>query len=233
MKFQSPLPLSLAALSLAVLLPASTLPAFAQSGAASPAQSSATAQRGMRAARRMVRARATLDRNLDSTKVKPGDEFRARLAKKVQLNNGPLLPEGTVLVGKVAADDMNVGGTSKFALRFTHANLKDGQVVPIKATIVGIYAPETVTSEDYPIPAGDEVPNTWNDGTLAVDQIDALPGVNLHSKIASKNSGVFVSTKKDNFKLEAESEFALAIAAQHHHMNNMKGMSGMSGTGNQ
>ncbi len=233
MKFQSPLPLSLAALSLAVLLPASTLPAFAQSGAASPAQSSATAQRGMREAMRMVRARATLDRNLDSTKVKPGDEFRARLAKKVQLNNGPLLPEGTVLVGKVAADDMNVGGTSKFALRFTHANLKDGQVVPIKATIVGIYAPETVTSEDYPIPAGDEVPNTWNDGTLAVDQIDALPGVNLHSKIASKNSGVFVSTKKDNFKLEAESEFALAIAAQHHHMNNMKGMSGMSGTGNQ
>ena len=230
MKFQSPLPLSIAALSLAVLLPASNLPAFAQSDAASPSQSSATAPHGMREAMRMVRARAALDRDLDSNKVKPGNEFRAKLAKKVQLDNGPLLPEGTVLVGRVVADDMNVGGTSKFALRFTHATLKDGQVVPIKATIVGIYAPETVSSEDYPVPRGDEVPNTWNNGTLAVDQIDALSGVDLHSKIASRNSGVFVSTKKDNFKLEAGSEFALAIAAQHHHM---KGMSGMSGTGNQ
>ncbi len=233
MKFQSPLPLSIAALSLAVLLPASTLPAAAQSDAAPPSQSATTSPHGMREAMRMVHARAALDRDLDSNKVKPGNEFRAKLAKKVQLDNGPVLPEGTVLVGKVSIDDMSIGGTSKFALRFTHANLKDGQVVPIKATIVGIYAPETVSSEDYPVPTGDEVPNTWNDGTLAVDQIDALPGVDLHSKIASRNSGVFVSTKKDNFKLIAGSEFALAIAEQRHHPKSMKGMSSMSGTGNQ
>jgi hypothetical protein len=187
----------------------------------------------MREAMRMVPARAALDRNLDANKVKSGDEFRAELVKKVQLDNGPLLPEGTVLVGRISTDDMNVGGTSKLALRFTHANLKDGQVVPIKATIVGIYGPETMSSEDYPVARGDEVPNTWNDGTLAVDQIDALSGVDLHSKIASRNSGVFVSTKKDNFKLTAGSEFALAIAEQHHHMKGMKGMSGMNGPNNQ
>lgn len=233
MKFPSALPLSIAALSLAVLLPASTLPASAQSDAAPPSQSATTSPHGMREAMRMVRARAALDRDLDSNKVKPGDEFRARLAKKVQLENGTLLPEGTVLVGKISTDDMNTAGTSKLALRFTHANLKDGQVVPIKATIVGIYGPETVSSEDYPVSTGDEVPNTWNDGTLAVDQIDALSGVDLHSKIASRNSGVFVSTKKDNFKLTAGSEFALAIAQQHHPMKDMKGMGGMNGTNNQ
>ncbi len=223
--------LPLAALSLVILLPSS-----AQTGAMQntpTAQSATTPPHGMREAMRMVRARAALDRDLDSNKVKPGDEFRAKLAKKVQLDNGPELPEGTVLVGRVSTDDMKIDGTSKLALRFTHANLKDGQVVPIKATIVGIYAPETVSSEDYPVPRGDEVPNTWNNGTLAVDQIDALSGVDLHSKISSRNSGVFVSTKKDNMKLIAGSEFALAIAKQHPHMKGMKDMSGMNGSVNQ
>lgn len=49
---------------------------------------------------------------------------------------------------------------------------------------------------------------------LQIDEIGALSGVDLHSRIASKNSGVFVSTKKDDMKLSAGSEFALAIAVR-------------------
>jgi hypothetical protein len=187
----------------------------------------------MREAMRMVPARAALDRDLSADKVKPGDEFRAKLAKRVQLDNGPELPAGTVLVGQVSTDDMNESGTSKLALRFTHAILKDGQTVPIKATIVAIFPPENTNADNDPVAAGDQAPNSWNDGTLAVDQINALPGVDLHSKIASRNSAVFVSNTKDNMKLRVGSELALAIAQQHHPMGQMNGMGGMNNNSNQ
>jgi hypothetical protein len=39
-----------------------------------------------------------------------------------------------------------------------------------------------------------------------------MSGVDLHSRIASKNSGVFVSPKDKNVKLASGSELALALA---------------------
>jgi hypothetical protein len=59
-----------------------------------------------------------------------------------------------------------------------------------------------------------QIPNSWNDGTLQVDQIGAVKDIDLHSRISSHNSGVFVSTKKHDVKIPAGSEIALAIAAR-------------------
>ena len=39
-----------------------------------------------------------------------------------------------------------------------------------------------------------------------------VSGVDLHSKISSQNSGVFVSMKKNDVKLKAGSEIQFAIA---------------------
>lgn len=222
---KSAIGLSTAALSLALLLPVSAQNAYAQSSQDS--QNTNAPLRGTREAMRMVPARAALKQTLNADKTQPGYQFRAVLSKKVQLENGPELPAGTVLVGRIVTDDMNVAGTSKLALRFTQADLKDGQVVPIKATIVGVFPPESSNAQGYPVAAGDQVPNSWNDGTLAVDQIGVMSGVDLHSKIASRNSGVFVSTKKDDVKLSAGTEIALAIAARG------QGGEGMTGTDGQ
>ena len=192
MKLSLTLPFSVAVLSLAVLAP--TL-----------ARAQTTTH--------LVPARAALSQALVASKLKPGDEFRATLSEKVQLQNGPKLPAGTVLLGQIAIDDTNQSGTSKLVLRFTSARLKNGQTVPIKATIVGIAAPHDDTIEATPVNAGDQVSKSWNDGTLVVDQVEAVSGVDLHSRITSTNSGVFVSTK-DNVKLKSGSEFVLAIAEQ-------------------
>jgi len=83
--------------------------------------------------------------------------------------------------------------------------------VPVKATIVGFFGPGANDSGSYPVAPGDQVPNSWNDGTLQLDQIDVAGGVDLHSKIASANSGVFVSTKKNDIKLSRGSEIQFAI----------------------
>ncbi len=181
-----------------------TLPMYSATGSNSATQPLG----GQREAMRMVPAQAELVQTLDSKKTPPGYKFEARLASTVHLDNGVELPRGTMLEGTVATDDMQVNGMSKLALRFTKATTKSGEVVPIKATIVGIDRAEEMDAES------DQATNDWTDKTLAVDQEGVLPGVDLHSRISSRNSGVLVSTDKDKMTLHSGSEIELAIAAR-------------------
>jgi hypothetical protein len=187
---------------LAVTTTLLVLPLFAYSQTSPPDAQAPIA--GHREAVRMVPARAVLLRGLDAK-----DE--AKLVQKVTLTNGTVLPNDTILAGEVTVDDLQQKGMSTLAIRFNQAHLKDGSVVPIKATIVGFYVPRGGGWHDYPVRPGDQVPNSWNDGSLQFDQIGVVGDVDLHSKISSANSGVFVSTKKDNIKLGEGSEIQFAI----------------------
>jgi hypothetical protein len=160
---------------------------------------------------RMVRALAELMRPLDAKKDQSGSAVQAKLVQKVTFTDGTELPKDTFLIGEVTVDDMQEQGVSKLALRFNQARLKNGTVVGIKATIVGFYGPGAGDSQIYPVEAGDQVPNSWTDGTLQLDQINVVADVDLHSKISSGNSGVFVSTKKGDVKLKEGSEIQFAI----------------------
>lgn len=174
--------------------------------------SNSTSPAAKHEAMKMVKARAQLMNLLDAKKLQPGANFQAELDKTVHLDNGPKLPGGTILKGTVEADDMNVSGNSKLVLRFSSAQLKDGQTLPIKATIVGLYKPGDDSAGSW-YDMDTPPPNTWNNGTLAVDQLGVESGVDLHSKIASRNSGVFVTTSKDDVKLPRGSDINLALAA--------------------
>jgi hypothetical protein len=184
------------------------LPVLAQTSPSDQSQGSAgVASSESAGALHLVPATALLLDTLDAKKLEPGASFTARLNTRVHLANGTELPPGTVLQGAVTSDDMNLQGTSKLALQFTTARLKDGQSVPIKAAIVGLYSNDGF----------DDAYNgwaDWNQQTVGVDQLDAMSGVDLHSKIDSQNSGVFVTTRKDDVKLGRGSNFSLAIAAE-------------------
>lgn len=184
-------------------------------------QQSAMTSSGTSEAKDMVPAEAALARTLDAKDAKPGQAFEAKLASKVHLKDGQTLPRGTVLVGKVGQDDMNESGKSKLALCIDQARLKDGKTIPLKATIVGVYGPQAGDADtvDYQVASGDQEPNNWSRSITQVDQIGALSGVDLHSKIGSQNSGVLVSTKKDDIKLKTGTELALAIAPENQNQN--------------
>lgn len=201
-----------AALSIALLVPAISYGQSASNSQSS--QDSENQSAAQQEAAQMVPARSYLRHTLDAKNSKPGTQFTTTLSQDVHLKNGFDLPRGTKLIGTVATDDMQMQGASKLALRITSAQLKDGKNIPVKATIVGVYAPESENMQGYNVAPGDEQANDWTNSMLKVDQLNAMSGVDLHSRIAGQNSGVFVAKKKDNVKISAGSEFALAIAEQ-------------------
>lgn len=185
---------------------------------------------GQHEASLMKPVRAVLTHDLDADKEHQGEAVEAKLSQKVTLANGTELPRNTMLLGKVAADDMQQQGTSTLALRFDQARLKDGTTVPVRATIVGYYAPGTLETELGSEDGMNQMPNDWDAKTLQMDQVNVARGVDLHSKISSKNSGVFVATKREDVKLKAGSEIQFAIAPANPAMSN--GRSGATGSGN-
>lgn len=200
--------LSLAALSLSL-----AVPGFGQVTSTTPldeAQTQTTPQTiapgAEDQAQHMVAAQATLEGALDARKDMVGSTFKAKLGSAVHLDNGTEIPKGSVLMGQVVDDDMNAGSNSKLALRFTQAALKDGTVVPVRATIVGMYPPPL----DTEIIRTDEI-SKWTPRVLVMDQVGVLKGVDLHSRIGGRNSGTLVSSTKSEMKLQAGSQFALAI----------------------
>lgn len=166
-----------------------------------------TSDAGQQEATHMVPANGALLKTIDASKIESGNEFQVKLVQPVHLQNGPELRSGTILVGTIVKDGEQKGGTSKLTLRFTQAKLKDGSVVPIKATIVGVSRQAMDYSEGY-----SPSPNDWTDQTLQTEQINAAPHADLHSDIASADSGVFISTDNRDVKIPAGSEIKLAVA---------------------
>lgn len=185
-----------------------------------PAQPQNQAQ-GWQNAQDMVPGTVALVRGLDAKKDHDGSQFEAKLTRRVHLKNGQDLAKGTMLTGQVVTDDMQVQGRSKLAVRFTQAKLNSGETVPIRATIVQVYPPVGLTQEGAPIPDesgpswdDDQHENPWNPKQQHVDQIGAMRNVDMHSNLASQNSGVFVSTKSDDVKLMKGCRLELALEEQ-------------------
>jgi hypothetical protein len=213
MKREATTTLSLAAMSIALMTPG-LLQAQSSAIESQPAITSSGMQLGEAEAMQMVSARVALRQTVDADKVKPGDQIRTTLSGKVHLKNGTELPSGTVILGVVTSDGRQMSGTSRLALDFNEAELKNGRMIPIKATIVALYPPASEDAEGNPLMPGDQEVETWTNRSNAVDEINALPGVDLHSNVASNESGVLVSTSKRDVKLNLESEIVLAVAEE-------------------
>ena len=76
--------------------------------------------------------------------------------------------------------------------------------------IVGVDSPQGIPSEDIPSTA----PHEWNYNALEINQTGVMGDVDLHSRVVDQDSGVFVSTKKNDIKFEPRCQLVLAIAAQ-------------------
>ena len=204
---------AMAALSVAMLMPAASAQENLQpQSGVMQSQSNQGETAGQAETLEMVSARVAVTSGLDAAKAKAGDQISTRLAKKITLKDGKQLPAGTKILGVIAEDDMQANGKSELALTFNQAQLKDGTTIAIKATIVGVYAPETQDINGNAVKPGDQFIGDWAAKSTEIDQEGALPGVDLHSKIDSTVSGVLVS--RHDVKLKWGSEISLAVALQ-------------------
>jgi len=207
MKINPAISLAAAAVSLSLLCTPVVYAQIASSADTSTPAGSASIAAAEHEAAQMVPALAELDSSV-SADMESGHRFQAILGNSVRLKDGTELPDGTELIGFVAYHTVQADGGSSLALRFTMAKLSSGDVVPIKATITGLFPPEVLPgSVNY----ATENAEMWNGTAVAIDQQGDMAGGDFHSRVASKNSGLFISRSND-VKLLSGSELGLAIA---------------------
>ena len=87
---------------------------------------------------------ATLERSVDARRAKPGDEVSARTNESFTTANGTTIPRGSRLVGRVTEARAHARGegeaASQLGIVFDRAELPDGRVVPMQATIQAVAA---------------------------------------------------------------------------------------------
>ena len=90
----------------------------------------------------MVSVRASLSKGIDAKKAKQGDAVTAKLQDDVKIPGSVDLPKNTVLLGHVdQVQPSENKGDSSVQVTFDKAQLKNGQQLAIKATIMQISAP--------------------------------------------------------------------------------------------
>jgi hypothetical protein len=96
----------------------------------------------------MVPVHAELSKTLDTKKAKQGDVVSAKLEENVQIPNAQELPKNTVLEGHVDQVTASANKSdSTMVVTFDKAKLKDGQELPIKATVIGLSEPAMASAD--------------------------------------------------------------------------------------
>ena len=147
--------------------------AQASAPAATQADQQSTAQTNSNAASVSSAAgfNAELNTSVDSKKAKTGDAVVAHTTETTKSNGQVVFPKGTKLVGHVtqATARAKGGSDSSLGVVFDKAVLKNGQEIPIQATIQAIaVAPSSVpVPGGYPDSMGDTGAPVTNPGTGA------------------------------------------------------------------
>ncbi len=129
---------NLAAGAVVALLYAIGSPAFAQNTPAAVNGAQQPTPRNIQ----LVPARASLSSTLDAKKARQGEPVKAKLEADVQVPDEPTLPKNTVLEGHVDQVQASQNhSNSSLVVTFDQAKLRDGQVLPIKATVMAVSEP--------------------------------------------------------------------------------------------
>ncbi|MGA2903130.1 MAG: hypothetical protein ABSD98_04820 [Candidatus Korobacteraceae bacterium] len=84
-----------------------------------------------------------LTRSLDSRKLKPGDSVEAKITTETRWGTGTVIPRGSKVIGHVTQASARAKGDAESALGivFERIVLKDGQELPLKASIQAVGPP--------------------------------------------------------------------------------------------
>src|SRR5205085_7412100 len=91
---------------------------------------------------------ATLSKSLDSKKAKTGDPVEAKTTSDVKSAGQTVIPRGSKLIGHVTQATARGKGDadSTLGIAFDHAVLKNGQQIPLNATVQALAAAQSAVS---------------------------------------------------------------------------------------
>ncbi len=114
-----------------------------QSSAPSPDAASQAADSASTQTRGHRTIAIELSKSLDAKKLKPGDLVKAKITSVFEIGNGKVVPIGSTVQGHVTEAVARAKGEvqSSLGIAFDSIVLKDGQQLPLKATIQAVAAP--------------------------------------------------------------------------------------------
>src|SRR5271170_120411 len=166
---------------------------------------------------------------LDTKKSKAGDPVTAKTLNPLKLNDGTVLPRGTILTGKVTQVQAKSSGSATLAIIFNELETTKGATpMPVHGLLAAV-APAPSLSDaggstnDLPIGSGGDskgqlaaltgTPIGGPDAPLPPIQPGcSIKGVVLSNMPAADGSSVLQSTDKD-FKLENGTRLEIGLAA--------------------
>jgi len=185
--------------------------ALAQSGESSPERSASRHLQG-------AEINATLSQTVDARKAKPGDPVTATLTDDVRANGRLLLFRGTTLVGRVTeaqartrgADAGDASTDSRLGIAFEKAVLRDGQEVPINATIEAVAAAGPAASSSS---RSDEDPTR---GQLASGTrgVFGIAGVRIVATAAADGGTPLLISSSNNVALKSGTQLLLVARGE-------------------
>ena len=116
---------------------------------------------------------ATLSKPIDARKAKSGDQVVAKTTQDVRSDSGVVIPRGSRLIGHVTDAKAKAKGDSESALgiAFDEAVLKNGQQIPLNASIRALAASATNASAS----AGDDNFGSASNSSLGSDVSASAP----------------------------------------------------------
>jgi hypothetical protein len=213
MNTKSRLILSAAALAIAAICPVQALHAEQQS-------------LGQPLSRQAVLSELTS--KLDTRKSKVGDPVTAKTLNPLKLNDGTVLPKGTLLSGKVMQAQPKSSGGATLAILFDQVAMKGTDPMPVCGLLVAVAAAPSLadaggSTSDLPLGSGGDSKGAMASmtGTSISDQTNALPpikagssikGVALNPTPAPDGASVLQSTSKD-IKLDSGTRLEIGLLA--------------------
>jgi hypothetical protein len=169
---------------------------------------------------------ARLDHALDAQSAHVGEGVEAKLDRSVKTADGAKLPAGTQVFGKVERVQASQnGGPSSLTLRFTTAQLKSGQKLPLKVTVIGAFPPNARGGYVNSSMGGDlpPAPRHINPQDKYTQQPGLLSHIGMKSAVQGQNSVTFTD-QDGNVKLKQGTYLQLGIAPQNNTGRQQTGM---------
>ncbi len=163
---------------------------------------------------------ANVEKTIDAKKAKPGQAFAAKIVVGTTLNDGTVVPVGSVLEGQVdSATKSEHHSDSTLVLTIDKLKLKDGKEIPVKATILQVSTFEKEFGNGDGQPRTGPFENSKRDSAMMNSSMAGqgsasgphpVPGLTLTSSVNDPNSGT-LTQKRDNVRLSNQNQIQVSV----------------------